>query len=320
MRYELPLAVKLNLANPAVRLHHLLWHAIRDSWHDFTAANKAKLIADHPSWQPGRPRFIRVAPPTPTNPGIDINWEAGESFLFMHRKMIASVNAQLIAINEPVLVPWPEIPAADSVDYPVPDAIPGGDEREPKSDALLAVIMGRAKMARDPDTLKSIPLARLGAFVETFIHDSMHMRFTEGPGVMASFPSFDPTQVELNIAPEFYAVSVDYLGSPYSSHVNSLFWKLHGWVDETIEHWRVANELETINWTDTWTGDFPPPPSIVEPNEAFATLRMVHDHMPHGHHSMEELNRVLRTINSFENCHASFDYVRQQGIQAPDKL
>ena len=34
----------------------------------------------------------------------------------------------------------------------------------------------------------------------------------------------------------------DYLGDFYSSHVNPLFWRLHGWVDDRIEDWYNAHE------------------------------------------------------------------------------
>ena len=34
----------------------------------------------------------------------------------------------------------------------------------------------------------------------------------------------------------------DYLGEFYSSHVNPLFWRLHGWVDDRIEDWFNAHE------------------------------------------------------------------------------
>lgn len=34
----------------------------------------------------------------------------------------------------------------------------------------------------------------------------------------------------------------DFLGEFYSSHVNPLFWRLHGWVDDRIEDWYQAHE------------------------------------------------------------------------------
>ena len=34
----------------------------------------------------------------------------------------------------------------------------------------------------------------------------------------------------------------DYLGEFFSSHVNPLFWRLHGWVDYRIEDWFNAHE------------------------------------------------------------------------------
>jgi len=314
MRYELPQSVRKNLAKPEVRLHHLLWHAIRNSWHEFTESERNKIRDNYPSWEPKIPRFIAVPSP-PNGNGVEINWTAGESFLYMHRKMISLVNKQLSAIGEPELVPWDDIPELDDPDYPVPDRVPDGDENEPKSDSHLALMKKRS--AQVHTSLRQVSLASLGAFIESAIHDFMHMRWAEKPGIMNTFPLFNHTNLNIKIPSQFHEESVDYLGHPYSSHVNSTFWKLHGWIDKIIDHWRVENGLETIEWKDTWVGDMPADDEPVSTEDSDSNPSVITKFMSHGQHSETQLIEVFRMINEFENCHASFDYVRHKGIPIP---
>ena len=323
MRYELPLPVKQRLADPATRLHHLLWHAIRDSWHVFTPQERSRLAASHPTWVPNHARFLSV-PITPENPrGIAINPEAGESFLHMHRLMIEDVDRQLQALGEPALVPWPEIPDGADPEYPVPNRNAAGPPNDPKSDARLSILQNRARQVRDPEALRSVPLAALGAYVETRIHDWLHMRWAGDPGEMADFPRFDRTNPDIEIPERFHPLTVDWLGDPYSSHVNSTFWKLHGWVDQTIEQWREANGLERIEWTDTWRGAVPEEdaaPLLAVADAAMPAHGGGHGHGHgggHGHHSGEDLMTVFRTINGFEECHASFSYAMEHRVGLP---
>ena len=37
--------------------------------------------------------------------------------------------------------------------------------------------------------------------------------------------------------------SYDYLADTYASHVNHIFWKLHGWIDERIRDWIKTHEI-----------------------------------------------------------------------------
>ena len=145
MRYELPLPVKQRLADPAMRLHHLLWHAIRNSWHVFSQAERDGLAAAHPAWVPNHARFVS----TPAPPGFAVNWEAGESFLYMHRTMIQDLDRHLAELGEPPLVAWPSIPEPDDPDYPVPDRNAAGPANDVKSDAHLATMQGYAAQARE---------------------------------------------------------------------------------------------------------------------------------------------------------------------------
>ncbi len=317
MRYELPIEVKLSLATRGARLHHLLWHAIRNNWHDFSDPERDKLRQRHPGWVPPNPRFIKVAP-TPDNPGgTEINFDGGESFLYMHRQMINSVNVQLAALNQPALVPWPTIPEIDDPDYPVPGRTPDGPETDVKSDAFLEVLKRRATNVLDPEVLRANDLSAVGAFVESAIHDFLHMRWASvSSGMMASFPRLDPANTEPSIPAQFDELHVDWLGHPYSSHVNSDFWRLHAWVDQVVEAWRIARGFSTISWTDTWEGDRP---AVTQPDfsprmPSSERLVRLHDHFEHGHHSNHDMMDVFKTLNQFEHCHIGFDYITEHQI------
>ncbi|MDE0458239.1 MAG: hypothetical protein OXI15_13180 [Chromatiales bacterium] len=320
MRYKLPSSVRDSLAKKESRLHHLLWHAIRDSWHDFSESERETMQQAHPGWVPNIPRFTRVTP-TSSNPnGIEINWDAGESFLYMHRRMIQDVNVQLLALGESSLVPWPSIPELDDPLYPVPNRRANGPDNDPKSDAHLEIMKARAAWVRDPATLQNNSLARIGAYIESAIHDFMHGRWEELPDVMDDFPELTPTNVNPEIEDKFNHPSVDYLGHPYSSHVNSVFWKLHGWIDEIIDMWRTASGVDTFEWTDTWSGDYPvrTQPEFVSGIQPLVNLERMHNRFSSGHHSWDTMLEVFRTINSFNKCHASFDYIKEMNIPIPE--
>ncbi|WP_418027935.1 hypothetical protein [Paenibacillus sp. JJ1722] len=47
--------------------------------------------------------------------------------------------------------------------------------------------------------------------------------------------------------------SNDWLGSPFSSHVNNHFWKLHGWIEDRIIVWEDAHGTEA-NLSQGWDG------------------------------------------------------------------
>jgi hypothetical protein len=51
--------------------------------------------------------------------------------------------------------------------------------------------------------------------------------------------------------------------------VNNVFWKLHGWVDERIDRWAEANNVDEIEWTGTWEG---PHEHIHPPHETRITV------------------------------------------------
>jgi hypothetical protein len=102
----------------------------------------------------------------------------------------------------------------------------------------------------DPSYLRSVTLGQLGSDLEFDIHNDLHMRWA-GPSAVGFRPR---TPVTEEIDPRWDDPAYDYLGDTYASHVNPIFWKLHGWVDNRIEDWRLANGIEEIQWTGTWEG------------------------------------------------------------------
>lgn len=252
-RFDLPPGVRRTLATRDHRLHHFLWHLIRNSWHEVAPADRIAFGQRHPRWVPAQPR-VRVGPRGP-----ELNPDCGEAFLYMHRRMLADVNAALAAEGAPAIVPWADIPDVTDPDYPVPGRRQAGPADDPKSDAALAELRQRAASVLQVDTLRQLPLARVGAYVEAAIHDVLHMRWAaEDPGPMDRFPrQVDPLDLAPVIDPALDDPAVDWLGHPYSSHVNRVFWALHGWVDTVITAWLRARNLTDVAWTDQWVGEMP---------------------------------------------------------------
>ena len=75
--------------------------------------------------------------------------------------------------------------------------------------------------------------------IEMTIHNAMHLRWAACFGLHSSRPlqptgEVDPTKGEV-IEARWDDTRYDFLGDTYSSHVNPIFWKLHGWIDDRIE-------------------------------------------------------------------------------------
>ncbi|MGW4103666.1 hypothetical protein [Streptomyces sp. NPDC004976] len=70
-------------------------------------------------------------------------------------------------------------------------------------------------------------------------------------------PEYRPGGDEFNVDPKWDDSAYNWLGDTYSSHVNPLFWKLHGWVDARIDDWMAANNLQgPVPWSfdPPWSG------------------------------------------------------------------
>jgi hypothetical protein len=168
--------------------------------------------------------------------------------------MIAFVNDILILVNDPLyprVEGWRRVPSPDDQDYPVPEFSDSELEEVKSMDYFEQFIEPWERQYTNPDYLRSVTLGQLGSDMEFTIHNDMHMRWA-GPSSVGYRPSTSTVQ---EIDGQWDSPAYDYLGDTYSSHVNSIFWKIHGWVDDRIEDWkREHNIAGEIQWKGTWIG------------------------------------------------------------------
>jgi hypothetical protein len=113
-----------------------------------------------------------------------------------------------------------------------------------------------------------------------------------------------------DIDPKWDVADNDYLGDFHSSHVNPIFWKLHGWVDDCIGAWQVAHdaahpgqvkpqEVRGIPW-------YAPGPWVLKANPFdWPGAGTSHGHHGGGHHghagdeqkTLEQVIAMLKEVN-----------------------
>ncbi|MDH0894625.1 MULTISPECIES: PvdJ/PvdD/PvdP-like protein [unclassified Pseudomonas] len=254
-RERLPYAPELEawLVSPGHRLFHQLWHASRDRWHRLDETRRQGLRAL--GWQAG-----------PLGEERDARGKhrhrngSGEDFLFMHRKML------MRARSLQDLPSWPSLPPPRPyighgiqafVDYlanldgfSVPPAweAEGDDEFNQwlyyikSSEGYYGDFQAWEAQYRDPEYLSTLCLSELGARIELGIHDWLHMRWASIPrDPNSGFPALYGRD-SADFAERWFRPGNDYLGDPFSSHVDPVFWSFHGWIDDRIEDWFLAHE------------------------------------------------------------------------------
>ncbi len=258
---DLPNTVGDMLADERHRLHHHLWHLVRnsDAWNGLSQTARDALTNE--GWK--APRFVEQR-----GSGID--------FLGMHRQMIEMTDKALATANDPNwpgVTGWDPIPWVDNdTHWPVPawqaTAPSWASAQQWKDYTVLAewarmpqqtVTMQRlADHFGDKSYLRSVSLDELGIALEGSIHGWMHIRWSGAPH-----------------DDEFSAdVSNDWLFVPWSSHVNKTFWKLHGWIDARIGDWEVATG-RTADLSQMWAG----PASVSGTTPHTADIRLL-AHVP----------------------------------------
>ena len=237
------------LADDQARAHHHLWHFTRNrlAWESLTDKERQQLEAQQ--WK--APRYQDAS-------------GAGLDFLGMHRHMIGMVNSSLAKASDPNWVSvkgWDPIPWAENdKDWPVPEwqdnapqwattqewASFSQNARNMRSSEKVQEMQQTAKILDDPSRLRQRTLDQLGSDIEWSIHSWMHIRWSGKPARDRE-DSPDPSN--------------DWLFFPVSSHVNKIFWKLHGWIDERINKWEVAVDRKA-DLSTAWSG--PPMPMLME--------------------------------------------------------
>jgi len=256
------------LASRHHRLRHTVWHTLRSDWFSTAMTDNDRDYIRSLGWGLDDPPF------TP-NQTLNLANGAGEDFLFMHRRMILMVRTVYQSAGKEPPQGWSAIPGPISPQYAYAevddpktpgnkiyqyDATRSGFLTPPAIDDFLAqfgdsaptfhfiksnrfysVIMRNLdQWLRRRTILAQLSLAAYGNLLEMTIHNWMHMRWASVPhdpvsGQVGSRDSYD-------VDTKWDDPKNDYLGDFHSSHVNPIFWRLHGWVDNRIDDWFSAQE------------------------------------------------------------------------------
>lgn len=262
----IPEAVSM-LAERGHRLRHTVWHTLRGDWQSPKMTDQDRNRLRSLGW-------YLVDPPFRPDGVLDLANGAGEDFLYMHRRMIRMVHEVYDVAGKPRPTSWKELPNAGAAQYAyreVPDPTNpalkafvldpenSGVMVPPPTLEFLAQVGGApffrfnktsrgltnlmrnlASSLRNPRVLSQLTLGAYGNLVEFTVHNWMHMRWAS----LSRNPSTGAPEVrgDYDIDSRWDVPSNDYLGDFHSSHVNPLFWKLHGWVDDCIGAWFAAHE------------------------------------------------------------------------------
>lgn len=241
------------LVSPEHRLFHQLWHASRDKWHKLAPKQQEALRGI--GWQPGPRDHERDA----RGPRKDRNG-SGEDFFFMHRHMLGTARSmQELPSWQRFPLPQPEL-ARDRAgfvryfDNQDGNALPptwlaqGDDEYSQWVKDIKSAEVYHANFElwesrySDPEYLSRMTLGQFGSEVELGLHDWLHMRWASVPRDPVNGAPVPFARTPNDFAPRWYGPSNDFLGDPFSSHVNPVFWRFHGWIDDRIEDWYRAHE------------------------------------------------------------------------------
>ncbi|MCY1427045.1 hypothetical protein D9M71_428750 [compost metagenome] len=95
---------------------------------------------------------------------------------------------------------------------------------------------------QDPLYLSRLTLGAFGSELEMNLHDWLHMRWASVPRDPVKGAPVPFARDPADFAGRWYGAENDFLGDPFSSHVNPVFWGFHGWIDDRIEDWYRAHE------------------------------------------------------------------------------
>ena len=251
------------------RMWHFLWHGIRSSWDTMTPLQRSKVVTAFGAQWGRAPQDMNV----------------GEEFLHMHRGMLLGLLKQASDAGLPLYPTgtdgenksiyndvWTspgKFVAANGTSkvFPLPDGTttPG---------AAIESLDAEAKSAQS----LALSLGEYGSLLERGIHNTMHMAWADtrdgGAGPGGSIGTWSTKKVlEVRSPPaSWISPSNRYLGSTYTSHVNPVFWRLHGYIDNRINDWlrvhnysRIAESsdvscteaVKCYAWKRTWDGLLP---------------------------------------------------------------
>ncbi len=246
--YKLPAKVVAHFADKVHRLHHAVWHGVRESWDDLQAEDQAKL--KELDWHIEGNRVALVSSQK-TRPALQNG--SGEDFLFFHRQMVFHYRMMMEDVGAS-LIQWHEIPQPGSGGLVSPDEVPEpwNIPEAPNFERRLRVLKTDeffwSRMRwwdfdfKNPNYLATLTLGQLGSILQYSIHNDMHIRWSAAPRDPETNALLSLGRPDYDVSDRWDNPSYDWLGEFYSSHVNPVFWRLHGWIDDRIEDWAAAHE------------------------------------------------------------------------------
>jgi hypothetical protein len=241
------------LISPEHRLFHQLWHATRDKWHKLSEDQRGALRGI--GWQPGPRGEERDA----RGPRKDRNGSGGD-FFFMHRHMLGTARSMQDLPSWPSFpMPQPELERdrqgfARYFDNHDGTALPptwlAAEDTEytrwvsdiKTAETYHSNFQVWESRYRDPRYLSKLTLGQFGSEIELGLHDWLHMRWASVPRDPSNGQPVPFARDPADFSARWYAPENDFLGDPFSSHVNPVFWHFHGWIDDRLEDWFRAHE------------------------------------------------------------------------------
>lgn len=222
------------------RLAHFMWHSARNSYAQATTTDLDRDNIRRLGWAPPRP--ILYTPDGRTDFGATARSGAGEDFLYMHRQMVRELEAELSANNMKMYESWKSIPQVDDPSFRLQV---NNAESNSQTSAGFNLIREQEDLYSF-EGMKKIPtMSKLGVDLEITIHNTLHTRWAESLAFARPWQD-NPVTMDSQLTGNWSwdRPSYDHLTDSYSAHVNPIFWRIHGWVDDRINVWLKAHEYQ----------------------------------------------------------------------------
>lgn len=240
------------------RLHHLLWHALRNGWNrpGITNYDRQRMMQVVPqqNWAPPRPVLygpngqVDIRRTEQENPG------AGEDFFHMHREMIRIAKGilgdDLVAVpSVAVLLQQRDRMIAEQLVQRIPVV---------SIQQFQTRIAGLRQMEQSLNAinLRSISLSALGTQLEWTLHNAIHETLARPAAELLLVGGNNPWSSQ-----NFFAANMpwnqptyQHLGDPYASASNPLFWLIHAYIDQWVDRWAQAQPNNYTEVSDNCSG------------------------------------------------------------------
>ena len=227
----------------AHRLAHYMWHASRNSYARPTTTAEDRRNIDQMRWAPPRP--ILYGQDGQTDFERTAASGAGEDFLYMHRKMVEHLRAALEAEGLRMYASWKMIPGPQDPEFPLRVS---SFETSDQSDEGYHRIARLEQNYQSQSIGNFSTLSQLGTYLEMTVHNALHMRWSAP--LSGARPVQDDPVIRSAVTMANWAwddATYDHLSDTYAAHVNPVFWRIHGWVDDRINEWLKAKNLDVVS-------------------------------------------------------------------------